>query len=140
MNYIKLMNNVWDLREQGLITQHECDLYCYLVHRSNKLDWQNPFAQSSEVLCAVLGIGRNALSQRRNKLRRIGLINFKEGTTKTKPAEYEICPLVKAPRNVKQKEPQRKAVIKDLKKESRKRASVKKDFAKQGKSISNVRF
>lgn len=135
MNYIKLINNIWDLREQGLVTQCECDLYCYLVHRSNRLDWQNPFAQSSEVMCAVLGIGRNALSQRRNKLRKMGLIDFKEGTTRTKPAEYELCPLKKAsPQRTKKKEMLTKGGV------AKRAAGKKKSTVKQGKSISNVRF
>lgn len=91
MNYIKLMNRIWDLREQGLVTSLECDLYSYLVHRSNRLGWKNPFSQSSDVLCAVLGINRNSLSRRRRRLCEMGLIRFKEGETKTRPAEYELC-------------------------------------------------
>lgn len=85
------MNRIWDLREQGLVTSLEGDLYCYLVHRSNRLGWKNPFNQSSDVLCAVLGINRNSLSRRRRRLCEMGLIRFREGETKTRPAEYELC-------------------------------------------------
>ncbi len=107
MNYIKLINQIWDLREQGLITSHEYDLYSYLVHRSNRLGWKNPFSQSTDVLCAVLGINRNSLSRRRRRLCEMGLIRYKEGETKTRPAEYELCQVgnVRAKRSAAKKQP-----------------------------------
>ena len=91
MNYIQLINNAWELREQGILSAQEHDLYCYLVHKCNKLGWKNPFNQSTEIVCAVLGINRNSLTNRRNKLQQLGLIKFKEGITKRKPAEYMLC-------------------------------------------------
>lgn len=89
-SYIELINNAWELREQGIISVHEHDLYNYLLHRCNRLNWKNPFNQSTEIICAVLGINRNALTNRRNRLKQAGLIKFKEGTAKMKPAEYTI--------------------------------------------------
>lgn len=91
MNYIELINNAWSLREQGLLTVHECDLYLYLVHRCNRLAWKNPFVQPTDITCAVLGINRNALVSRRNRLKQLGLIDFREGERKTKPATYMLC-------------------------------------------------
>lgn len=105
------MNRIWDLREQGLITSHECDLYSYLVHRSNRLGWKNPFNQSSDILCAVLGINRNSLSRRRRRLCDMGLICFKEGETKTRPAEYELCETDNFIRKVTNKKRKTKVVI-----------------------------
>lgn len=93
MSYIELINAAWELREQGIITLHEHDLYTYLLHKCNKLNWKNPFHQSTEVLCAILGINRNALVSRRNKLHQIGLISFREGVAKSRPAEYTLCGL-----------------------------------------------
>jgi hypothetical protein len=89
-SYIELINSAWELREQGIISVHEHDLYNYLLHRCNRLNWKNPFNQSTEIICAVLGINRNALANRRNRLKQVGLIMFKDGTAKTKPAEYTI--------------------------------------------------
>lgn len=82
---------MWSLREQGLLTVHESDLYLYLVHRCNRLGWKNPFMQPTDITCAVLGINRNALVSRRNKLQQLGLIGFKEGERKTKPPVYILC-------------------------------------------------
>lgn len=87
MNSIELINNAWELRQQGILSMYEHDLYCYLIHRSEK-STQNPFHQSTEVLCAVLGINRNVLLTRRNKLAALGLITFKEGISRYKPAQY----------------------------------------------------
>lgn len=91
VSYIELINVAWELREQGIISASEHDLYAYLLHKCNKLNWKNPFNQPTEIICAVLKINRNALISRRNKLRSLGLIVFKEGTAKVKPAEYTLC-------------------------------------------------
>ncbi|GAB6122244.1 hypothetical protein [Dysgonomonas termitidis] len=94
-SYIELINSAWELREQGIISVHEHDLYNYLLHRCNRLNWKNPFNQSTEIICAVLGINRNALTNRRNRLKQAGLIRFKEGAAKMKPAEYTITRIEK---------------------------------------------
>ena len=92
MNYIELVNNIWTLREQGILSVHEADLYLYLVHRSNKLGWKNPFNQPTDIICAVLGISRNALTNRRNRLQQLGLITFKEGSAQKKKSPiYTLC-------------------------------------------------
>lgn len=93
MNYIELINNMWSLREQGLLTSYECDLYLFLIHRCNRLGWTNPFVQPTDITCAILGINRHALISRRNKLKQLGLVHFIEGATKTKPPIYTLCDL-----------------------------------------------
>jgi len=90
MNYIELLNNYWSLREQGIISPLEGDLYLYLIRTSNRYGWKNPFNQTTSAICAFLGINRTALINRRNKLKQIGLIDFKEGIAQSKPAIYEI--------------------------------------------------
>jgi len=90
MTYIDLINAVWELREQGVITMYEHDLYNFLLHKCNRLNWKNPFFQSTTIMCAVLSVSRNALMDRRRKLKQLGLITYKEGTAKTRPAEYRI--------------------------------------------------
>lgn len=81
------------MREQGIISAHEQDLYLYLLHRSNVLYWKNPFHQSTTVLCSVLSIDRNALIARRKRLKQLELIDFVEGKSKNRPAEYSIIRL-----------------------------------------------
>jgi hypothetical protein len=92
MNYIELINRAWSLREQGILSAKEQELYFFLLHKCNSLKWKNPFNQSTQFVCAFLGINRNALTERRNSLSQLGLISFKEGDKgKNKPAEYCIC-------------------------------------------------
>lgn len=95
MNYIELINLAWGMREQGILSLHEHDLFNYLVHSCNKLGWKNPFNHKTEVICSVLGINRNVLAVRRNRLKQMGLIDYKEGITKFRPAEYEIKCIMK---------------------------------------------
>lgn len=90
MNYIELINNVWNMREQGIISTREQDLYLYLLHRSNVLFWKNPFHQSTTVLCSVLSIDRNTLITRRKRLKKLRLIDYEEGKAKNRPAKYTI--------------------------------------------------
>lgn len=91
MTYIDLVNKAWELREQGIITPQEHDLFNYLIHKCNRLNWKNPFNQSTKIICAVLGINRNMLTHRRKRLKHLGLITFREGKTRVRPAEYTIC-------------------------------------------------
>lgn len=93
MNYIKLINEAWSLREKNKIDKNEFDLYLFLLHTSNKKNWQNPIAIKTAVICAFLGINRNALSSRRSKLSEVSLIEFKEGIKSGIPAEYKILSL-----------------------------------------------
>lgn len=91
MDYIGLVTKAWSMREQGLMTVYEYDLYSYLIHRCYMLNNKNPFHQSTEILCAVLGITRNALMLRRRKLQNMGLITFKKGRTNMHPPAYFLC-------------------------------------------------
>lgn len=90
MNYLKLIGQIWELRSQGIISVHEHDLYCYLLHRSCILK-ANPFEQSSRVACAILGIKRQALSTRRKKLEDLRLIQYSEGQDRSLLPRYQIC-------------------------------------------------
>lgn len=96
MKYIDLINNYWKLREQGLITSQEGDLYLYLIHVCNGLMWKNPFNLPSSSACSALGINRRTLSDRRKRLRSLELIEFFEGTTNVKPPIYVIMPVSKS--------------------------------------------
>lgn len=93
MDYFKFVKQAWMLREQGILSAHDQDLYFYLLHRCCALGWQNPFAQSTRVVCAVLRINRNALVRRRLHLQEQGLIRFAEGANAMQMAQYELCGL-----------------------------------------------
>lgn len=90
MNYIELINHYWSLREQGIITGCEGDLYLYLLHTSNKLNWKNPFNQSNRLICAYLNISEKSLIKYRNNLKQAGLIDFESGKALKQNTNYCI--------------------------------------------------
>jgi hypothetical protein len=90
MNYIELINSYWQLREQGMITGAEGDLYLYLLHTSNKLGWKNPFNQSNALIRAILNISEPTLIRHRNALKQVGLLEFESGKAVKKNTQYYL--------------------------------------------------
>jgi hypothetical protein len=90
MNYIEMINQYWQLREQGILTGAEGDLYMYLLHVSNKLGWKNPFNQSNALICAILNTSEPTLIRHRNTLKQVGLINFERGKAIKRNTEYYL--------------------------------------------------
>ncbi len=89
MNYLELINQYWDLREQGILLGSEGEYYLFLLHKCNRLAWKNPFNLSNQLCCGYLGIQEKSLIKYRNKLKQVGLIDFKSGT-KGNNTEYRI--------------------------------------------------
>ncbi len=89
-SYIHILNSVWNIREQGLISVYEQDLLLYLIHRCNRSGWVNPVPQSTKVICAVLGINRNALIRRRKRLEELGLMTIETGSNNTRTTYYRL--------------------------------------------------
>lgn len=90
MNYIELINHYWQLREQGLVSGAEGDLYLYLLHTSNKLGWKNPFNQSNRLICAFLNISEKSLIKYKNVLKEEGLIDFEPGNAVKQNSSYTL--------------------------------------------------
>jgi hypothetical protein len=90
MNYIEMINQYWQLREQGILTGAEGDLYMYLLHVSNKLGWKNPFNQSNALICAILNTSEPTLIRHRNTLKQAGLIEFESGKAVKKNTQYYL--------------------------------------------------
>lgn len=90
MNYIELINQYWSLREQGIVSGAEGDLYMYLLHTSNKLGWKNPFNQSNRLICAYLNISEKSLIKYKNVLKENGLIDFESGNAIKQNSSYTL--------------------------------------------------
>lgn len=90
MNYIELINQYWSLREQGIVSGAEGDLYMYLLHTSNKLGWKNPFNQSNRLICAYLNISEKSLIKYKNVLKGNGLIDFESGNAVKQNSSYTL--------------------------------------------------
>jgi hypothetical protein len=85
-----MINHYWQLREQGILTGAEGDLYMYLLHVSNKLGWKNPFNQSNALICAVLNTSEPTLIRHRNTLKQVGLIEFESGKAIKRNTQYYL--------------------------------------------------
>lgn len=94
MSYINLLNKFWGKREELNLTSIEADLYLYLVHRCNKLRWDNPFCLPTKEIEIALKMSRKAINNARKKLVDVGLIKFQQGLTKGKFAKYLLCDCV----------------------------------------------
>lgn len=90
MNYIELINHYWQLREQGIVSGAEGDLYMYLLHISNKLGWKNPFNQSNRLICAYLNMSEKSLIKYKNVLKQVGLIDFEAGKAVKQNSSYTL--------------------------------------------------
>lgn len=79
MNYIKLINQFWQLRRSKRITNLQADLYFFLVQECNQRDWENPFECSNKIIIAGIDVAMSSLQDARNRLQQLGLIEFKAG-------------------------------------------------------------
>lgn len=80
MNYIKLINNFWELNAEHSLSGNETKLYFYLLKVSNSLAWQNPMYHSKKQMVEGLKMSWNTIKKARIRLKEADLINFKEGT------------------------------------------------------------
>lgn len=94
MSYINLLNKFWGKRKEYRLTSIEADLYLFLVHRCNKLRWENPFCLPTKDIQEELNLPRQTINKARKRLENFGLLKYQQGTTKGKSAKYFICDCV----------------------------------------------
>lgn len=77
MNYIKLINNFWNVSEINSFGRTEIALYFYLLRVNNLCQWRVEFKHNNYRILASLGIkDLRTLSDARKKLKSAGLIDF----------------------------------------------------------------
>jgi predicted transcriptional regulator len=77
MNYIELINRFWLAQDAHSLTTTEIALYFYLLKCNNTCQWANTFKRNNAKIGADLGISFNTFKNARNKLKKIGLIDFR---------------------------------------------------------------
>ncbi len=77
MNYIELINRFWSCSIERASNPSDCMLYFYLLDTCNALHWKQPFGQSDRYLSAMLNISVNTIRNSKNRLKQMGLIDFK---------------------------------------------------------------
>lgn len=94
MSYINLLNKFWGKRKEYRLTSIEADLYLFLVHRCNKLRWENPFCLPTKEIEIALRLSRKTINNARRNLENVGLIKFQPGATNGKFAKYFLAECV----------------------------------------------
>ena len=85
MNYIKLINNFWNLHEVKSFRATEISLYFYLLKVCNSVSWSASFELKNQRILVDLCMSYHTMCNARNKLKQSGLIEFetKNGSNKT---------------------------------------------------------
>jgi len=99
MNYLKLINQFWKLRRSKRITSKQADLYFYLIQECNARDWENPFECSNKSIIASIDMKEPTLIDARNRLKQLGLLDFKSGKRNEESPQYKITYLNNLSRN-----------------------------------------
>jgi len=99
VNYIKLINQFWEVRERLIaadnivINDRQAFLYFFLLSVCNDERiggrWRNPFQISNKRICAILQISESSLIETRAALKKNGLIDFIGGNKQFTPI-YKI--------------------------------------------------
>lgn len=77
MNYIELIQQFWQCNNELPIGCNATALYFYLLKVCNSLGWKETFKHSDRHIAVQLGISINTVRNAKNKLKQIGLIDFK---------------------------------------------------------------
>lgn len=90
LDYLKLINQFWQLRRSKRITNLQSDLYFFLLQECNMKYWENPFECSNVLIKASIGISEPSLIDARNKLKQLQLIDFEPGKRKEQSPVYHL--------------------------------------------------
>jgi len=90
MNYLKLINQFWQVRRSRRVTNLQADVYYFLLQECNIRTWENPFQCPNGLICSSIGITEKSLIDARNALQQLGLIEVEKGVTKQKSPSYYL--------------------------------------------------
>lgn len=77
MNYIELIRQFWQCNNEIPIGPNATALYFYLLKVCNSLGWKETFKHSDRYISIQLGISVNTVRTAKNRLKQLGLIDFK---------------------------------------------------------------
>jgi hypothetical protein len=77
MYYFELINRFWQCNNERPIGCNATALYFYLVKVCNSLGWKATFKHSDRYISIQLGISVNTVRNAKNRLKQLGLIDFK---------------------------------------------------------------
>ncbi|RAJ95422.1 hypothetical protein LX87_03167 [Larkinella arboricola] len=77
MSYIDYINRFWQCEIERVIAPSDAKLYFYLLHTCNALRWKQPFGHSDRHLSLALGMAVNTVRESKNRLKQLGLLDFR---------------------------------------------------------------
>lgn len=83
----------WQESERQPFSTTEAALYNYLLYEANRNYWAMPIRCSTAFVCYRLSTTRQNIQKARETLKLRGLIDYKNGFGKRKPAEYTLLSL-----------------------------------------------
>lgn len=91
MDYIKEIKAFYTLAELNLLSTGQIALWHALMHINNKCFWQPWFTVPNAKLQLLTGLSRQAILKNRNKLKQIGVLDFKENGTRATRYMLKSC-------------------------------------------------
>lgn len=76
MSWIDLLNEFYDLLQSTRVSGNAQLLYYTLLQINNKCGWGKWFRRTNVNLSGMMGVGEKALTNARNELKQLGLIDF----------------------------------------------------------------
>ncbi|MHA9740719.1 hypothetical protein [Robinsoniella peoriensis] len=76
MNYIELLNRFYHLLQETRVSNNAQLLYYTLLQINNRCSWSDWFARTNVSLSGMMCVSEKALTNARNELKQLGLIDF----------------------------------------------------------------
>lgn len=90
MTYIDYANRYWRVARANFASNNSAFLYFFLLDYVNGLRWQQPFRCPTALITGIFHISKQQVINARLELVKLGLIIFKEGTSRQVPPVYYL--------------------------------------------------
>lgn len=90
MTYIDYANRYWRVARANFASNNSAFLYFFLLDYVNGLRWQQPFRCPTALITGTFHISKQQVINARQELVKLGLIIFKEGTSRQVPPVYYL--------------------------------------------------
>ena len=91
MDYLKEIKAFYNLAELNLLSTGQIALWHALIYINNTCFWQQWFTVPNSKLQLLTGLSRQAILKNRNKLKQIGVLDFRENGTRATRYMLKSC-------------------------------------------------
>lgn len=90
MNYIELLNRFYHLLQETRVSNNAQLLYYTLLQINNRCSWSDWFARTNVSLSGMMCVSEKALTNARNELKQLGLIDFVTSKKRGECTKYTL--------------------------------------------------